>query len=166
MRAMLIAGCAIAMIAATAYAQDDEEDFDPLAELAELGDEAVDTGPEGGGSIRAKKDADLTRSKRVKDKRNIEAKVEEVITKSFPIVAIKVKVSKSAKEGEGAKIAKNTKLILVPKLKVKGKAVALDDDATLINAGAFYLKKGDKIVVRLGKNKKSNLWEAEYIERK
>ena len=64
------------------------------------------------------------------------------------------------------KIAKNTKLVLVPKLKVKGKAVALDDDATLINAGAFYLKKGDKVVVRLGANKKSNLWEAEYIERK
>ena len=42
---------------------------------------------------------------------------------AIPVVAIKVKVSKSAKEGTGKKIAKNTKLVLVPKLKVKGKGI-------------------------------------------
>jgi hypothetical protein len=162
----MLAGC-VAFFLVTAYGHaQEEEELDPLAELAALGDEAVDTGPEGGGSIRAKKDADLSRTRRLKDPKNLEARVEEVITKGFPIVAVKVKVSRPAKEGEGKKIAKNTKLVLLPRLVVEGKSVALEDEATRINAGAYYLKKGDKVAVRLGENRKSNLWQADYIERK
>ncbi len=166
MRTLLTTAAAATLLlfAGLAGAQKGEE-TDPLAELATLGDEAVDTGPEGGGSIRAKKDADLTRSTRLKDSKNLEAKVEKVSSKGFPIVAVTVTVTKSAKDGAGKDIAKNAKLVIVPKLKVEGKKVALEDEATLLNAGSFYLQQGDKVVVRLGTNK-GKYWEAEYIERK
>lgn len=166
MRATLTVGCAVLLLAVTAYAQDEGgEDDDPLAALAELGDSVAEEGPEGGGSIRAKKEGDLERSKRLKDKRNFEARVESVNKKSFPIVAVTVKITKPAKEGPGKAVKKNDKMVVVPKLKVDGKSIAMNDADTLLNAGAFYLKKGDKIVVRLGTNK-GKYWEADYIERK
>ena len=169
MRVSLIVGCTALLLSFAAYAQEDaaEEamDVDPLAALAELGDAVADTGPEGGGSIRAKKDANLERAKRLKDKNNLEARVESTDTKGFPLVAISLKVSKPAKTGPGKELKKNTKIRVIPKLAVKAKAVDMNDDATRLNAGAFYLKKGDKVMVRLGANK-GKYWEAEYIERK
>ena len=161
MRIVLAIGLGVLLIGASVEAQD----IDPLAELAALGEGAVATGPEGGGSIRAKKDADLTSSQRLKDGKNLEGKVETVSTKSFPLVAVTLKVTQPAKEGVGKDQAKNVTLVVVPQLKVENKTVAMQDPATMINAGAFYLKKGDKVVVRLGANK-GKYWEAEYIERK
>lgn len=164
MRLSLIAiMCTGLLIGASVEAQDD--DVDPLAELAELGDALADDGPEGGGSIRAKKDADLTRSKRIKDPNNFEAKVDSVKGAKFPLVAIRLKITKPAKKGAGKALKRNQQIVIYPKLKVSGGKVALEDGATLINAGAFYLQKGDKVVVRLG-TQKGKLWEAEYIERK
>jgi hypothetical protein len=160
MRLMAFVALGMVLTAASVEAQD----VDPLAELAALG-EAASAGPEGGGSIRAKKDADLTSSQRLKDPKNLEGKVEEVSTKDFPLVAVILKVTAPAKEGEGKAQAKNTTLVVVPKLKLTGKDVDLKDQPTLINAGAFYLKKGDKVAVRLGANK-GKYWEADYIERK
>lgn len=142
-----------------------EEMDDPLAELANLGDAIVETGPEGGGSIRAKEDADVTRTNRLNDKRNLDAKVEAVNHGKFPAVAIRVKVRKPAKEGKGKEIKKGQILVVVPKMKVAGGKVDMGDPETLINAGAFYLKKGDKVKIRIGEPK-GKLHEAEYIERK
>ncbi len=70
-----------------------------------------------------------------------------------------------AKDAEGKSIKKNDTLVVVPKLKVEGKTVALADSPTLINAGSFYLQAGDKVMIRLGANK-GKYWEADYIERK
>lgn len=169
MRRMLIVGFAVVLMAGGAWAQDEDSeadvDVDPLAELAALGDAVADVGPEGGGSIRAKKDADLERTKRLKDKRNFEAKVQTVQGKRFPIVAVTVKVTKPGKDGPGAKVERNQVIVLVPKLKAAGKSIAMDDDATRRNAGAFYLRSGDKVAVRLGANR-GKYWEADYIERK
>lgn len=169
MRRMLIVGSAVLLVAGLAWAQGEGGeaggDVDPLAELAALGDAMADTGPEGGGSIRAKKDADLERSKRIKDKRNFEAKVQSVQAKRFPIVAVTVKVTKPGKEAPGATVKRNQVIVVVPKLKVAGKSVAMDDVETRRNAGAFYLQSGDKVVVRLGASK-GKYWEADYIERK
>jgi hypothetical protein len=169
MRRVLIVGAAVLLVAGAAWAQGEdagsEAEVDPLAELAALGDAMADEGPEGGGSIRAKKDADLQRSKRIKDKRNFEAKVQSVQAKSFPIVAVTVKVTRPGKEGPGAKVGRNQIVVVVPKLKVEGKSVAMEDEETRRNAGAFYLKAGDKVAVRLGANK-GKYWEADYIERK
>lgn len=152
------------LIAPSAEAQDGEM-VDPLAELAALGDEMAEVGAEGGSSIRAKKEADLGRATRMKDRRNIEAQVEEVNAARFPLVAVKLKVRKSAKEGYGKDLARNAKIVVVPQMKFAGKTADLSDEATLLNAGAYYLQRGDKVMVRLGE-KKGNAYSAEYIERK
>jgi hypothetical protein len=139
---------------------------DPLAELAALGDSVAESNTqEGGGSIRAKKDVDLTRDKRLKDPKNLEAKVESVKTKSFPLVAVVLKVVKPAKEGAGAGVKANETVVVVPRLKVDAGKVALEDGDTLMNAGSYYLMAGDKVMVRLGEKQK-DFWQAEYIERK
>lgn len=159
---------ALALVFATsaALAQDDDDDDDPLAELAALGDAMADEGPEGGGSIRAKREVNPEVAKRKKDKRNIEGKVEEIKTGKFPNVAVKIKVLKPAKEGEGKKVKRNDSLVVVPSLKISGGNVSMNDPETRLNAGAFYLQVGDKVLVRLGENTKGKLWKAEYIERK
>jgi hypothetical protein len=165
MRSMLIASNIVLLVASTAYAQQPAATADPLAELAALANDTAGAGPEGGGSIRAKKDADLTQSKRLKDPKNLEAKIDSVAMKDFPLVALTVTVLVPAKEGAGKDVKKNEKVIIAPKLKVDGKAVSMSDPDTLINAGAYYLRKGDKVAIRLGENK-GKYWEAEYIERK
>jgi len=140
-------------------------EVDPVAELASLGDSVAETAQEGGGSIRAKKDVDMSRDQRLKDVKNLEAKVEMVKVGTFPAVAVKVKVLKPAKEGAGKDVAANAILVLVPKLKVEGGKVAMGDANTRLNAGSFYLVEGDKVAIRLGAQK-GKVWEAEYIERK
>lgn len=152
------------MLAAPAVAQEGA-DVDPLAELAALGDAMADAGPEGGGSIRAKRNVDPEEAQRRKDKRNIEARVEQLNTGKFPAVAVKLKVLKPAKEGEGKDIKRSQTLVVVPALKIEGSSVAMEDPQTRLNAGAFYLQVGDQVLVRLGAQK-GNVWTAEYIERK
>jgi hypothetical protein len=161
MRKMLAIVGAILLVGASVEAQEG----DPLAELAALGNAVAETQPEGGGSIRAKKEADLTRTQRLAAGTNLEAKVEQISSKKFPLVALKVKVNKPAKEGKGKDVKANDTIVVVPKLKVAGKTVAMDDADTQVNAGAFYLQSGDKVAIRLGE-KKGNYYEAEYIERK
>jgi hypothetical protein len=138
---------------------------DPLAELSNLGNAVADTQPEAGGSIRAKKEGDVSRTQRINDAKNIEAKVDEVTTKGFPVVALRLKVQKPSKEGTGKDMKANDTLVVVPKLKVTAGAVDTKDASTQLNAGAYYLQSGDKVAVRLGE-KKGNYYEAEYIERK
>ena len=91
--------------------------------------------------------------------------MEAVKRGTFPAVALKLKVSKSAKEGVGKDIAKNSVIVVVPDLKRVAATTDFADGATVLNAGAFYVNRGDKIVVRLGK-KTGKYWTAEYIERK
>lgn len=139
---------------------------DPLAELTALGDAMAAIGPEGGGSIRAKADVDPKVRARKRDKRNFDGRVDSIKVGSFPAVAVRVRVSRPAKDGPGKGLQRNALVVLVPVYKVEGGAVAMQDEATRLNAGAFYLKAGDRVVVRLGENIKDNLWQAEYIERK
>ena len=138
---------------------------DPLAELAALGNAVGEAQPEAGGSIRAKKEGDVGRTQRLNDAKNVEAKVVEVNTKGFPVVALRLNVQKPAKEGAGKDVKSNDKIVVVPKLKVTGGNVELKDPQTMMNAGAYYLQEGDKVAVRIGE-KKGNYYEAEYIERK
>lgn len=149
------------LAAARVYAQSG----DPLAELAALGNAVAETQPEAGGSIRAKKEGDVSRTQRINDPKNLEAKVEEVSTKTFPVVALRLRVQKGAKDGAGKEFKANDKIVVVPKLKTAGGSIELKDQTTMLNAGAFYLQEGDKIAVRLGE-KKGSYYEAEYIERK
>jgi hypothetical protein len=138
---------------------------DPLAELAALGNAVAETQPEAGGSIRAKKEGDVGRSQRINDPKTVEAKVDEVSTKAFPVVALRLKVQKPAKDGAGKDLKANDTVVVVPKLKAAGSGFDLKDASTTLNAGAYYLQQGDKVAVRLGE-KKGSYYEAEYIERK
>ena len=165
MYSQIIRGLTVVLVLFVAATVDAQDDVDPLAELAALGDAIAETGPEGGGSIRAKRDVDPEVAKRMKDPKNFEGKVEMVKLGRFPAVAIKIKVTKPAKDGAGKSIKRNASLVVIPKLKVDSGKVAMEDGSTLINAGAFYLKKGDKVLVRLGAEK-GKVWEADYIERK
>ena len=163
MRSVVFVGSAVValgMLGAAAHAQE----TDPLAELASLGSSMADSNPEGGGSIRAKRDVDPAIAQRQKDPNNLEAKVEQLNPGKFPAVAVKLKVTKSAKEGPGKSINKNDTIVIIPKLKVDKGQVAMSDPATAINAGSFYLMAGDKVVVRLG-SQRGKVWEADYIER-
>ncbi len=142
-----------------------EAEADPLAELAALGDAVAATGPEAGGSIRAKRDVDPAVAQRQSDPRNAEARVETVKIGKFPMVAVRLKITKGAKQGPGKDLAKNATIVIVPKLKVDAGKVSLEDPETALNAGAFYLQNGDKVLVRVGE-KKDKVWQADYIERK
>ena len=160
MRKLLLLAPAFFLISANVLAEDD-----PLAELAALGDSVAEVGQEGGGSIRAKKDVDMSRDKRLKHPKNIEAKVEMVKAGTFPAVAVKLKVIKSAKEGAGKGIAANATIVVIPQLKTTGGKVSMDDPDTALNAGSFYLQEGDKVMVRIAQQQ-GKVWVAEYIERK
>ena len=81
-------------------------DYDPLAELSALGSALAELDQEAGGSIRAKKAVDLGRTQRLKDPRNLQAKVLKVKQAGFPLVALVLKVSRSAKEGPGKGVKK------------------------------------------------------------
>lgn len=175
----LIALLPVAFVAAPSWAQDTAveqaaaeeapdsgEEGDPLAELAALGDAMASLGPEGGGSIRAKRDVDPKVAARRKDKRNLEARVESVKVGGFPTVALRIKVTRPAKSGPGKSVKRNSSLVIVPAYQVSGGQVALKDPDTLRNAGAFYLKSGDRVLVRLADKPDGKLWRAEYIERK
>lgn len=159
---------AIGLVGAEAWAQTaaaNKDGADPLAELAELGSAMADSSQQAGGSIRAKKDVDTTVLNRQNDPKNLEAKVEGVSLGKFPGAAIKLKILTPAKEGAGKDLKKADSIVVVPVYKVDKGQVLLADPDTQLNAGSFYLQKGDTVKVRLGEHK-AKFWEAEYIERK
>lgn len=141
------------------------EGDDPLAELAALGNALGDSGPEGGGSIRAKRDVDPAVAAQLKDKRNLTGKVEAVRLGKFPAVAVRIKVVKPADAGPGENFQQNDEIVVVPKMKVSGGKVDMGDADTVNNAGAYYLQEGDKILVRL-ESKRGNAWQVAWIQRK
>ena len=140
------------------------DDKDPGAAMAELGDQLAMENPEGGGSIRAKKDPDVTTTQRKNDKKNVQARVISIKKGAFPQVALVLKVTKPAEDGAN-KSKKDEQLIVVPSYKLAGKTVDLADQASVLNAGAFFLAEGDTVFVRLDA-KEGKIWKAAYIERR
>jgi len=140
-------------------------DADPLAELAALGDQMTIIAPEGGGSIRAKRDVDMSKLDRQKDPENIEARVEELKFGRFPAVALRVRVVKPAQAGVGKNEKTNESLVIFPNYKVDAGRVDFKDAGTAQNVGAFFLQSGDKVIVKLDKQLKQT-WRASSIERK
>ncbi|MEE8408134.1 MAG: hypothetical protein V3T05_00885 [Myxococcota bacterium] len=160
---------AIRASASTGAIQDKPETvaLDPLLELAELGEAAAaetDAAPQGGGSIRAKRETDLLAVSRRSDPNNSRARVESVHRGRFPLVALKIQIVRAAREGDGARHKKGDRIVVLPKLAVESGRVDMYDLETEINGGAYYLKRGDKIAVRVG-HKRSRAWSADYIER-
>ena len=142
-----------------------DNDLDPLSELAALGDALADTGPEVGGSIRAKKDAQLAELQRLKAPENVEGRVEEVRRGRFPAVALRIRVLRPAQSGPGKELRRNAIVVVVPALAVTAGKVRLDDPATQVNAGAFYLRRGDRVVFEPAK-RSGKFWQASFIGRR
>ncbi|MCC6810583.1 MAG: hypothetical protein IT381_24345 [Deltaproteobacteria bacterium] len=142
------------------------EDKDPAAAMKDLGDQLAMENPEGGGSIRAKKDPDTSAATRKADKKNVQARVTSIKKGTFPQVALVLKVTKPAEDGPNKdKAAKDAQIIVVPTYKAAGKTVDLSDAPSVLNAGAYYLAEGDNVYVRLDAQD-GKVWKAGYIERR
>lgn len=140
------------------------DDKDPASAMKDMGDQLAMENPEGGGSIRAKKEPDTSAVQRKNDKKNIQARVISIKKGAFPQVALVLKVTKPAEDGPN-KSAKDAQLIVVPSYKLAGKTVDLADQSSVLNAGAFFLAEGDTVFVRLD-GQEGKLWKAGYIERR
>jgi hypothetical protein len=140
------------------------DDKDPASAMKDMGDQLAMENPEGGGSIRAKKEPDTSAVQRKNDKKNIQARVISIKKGAFPQVALVLKVVKPAEDGPN-KSAKDAQIIVVPNYKLAGKTVDLADQASVLNAGAFFLAEGDTVFVRL-EAQEGKLWKAAYIERR
>lgn len=137
-----------------------------LEELQELGDAAAaEVEPSGGGSIRAKKEVELARANRLDRDGNLLAKVEALLRGRFPLVALRVRVIRAARTGKGAEVGTGAILVVAPEVATRGQEVDLSEPANQLNAGAYYLKPGDKVAIRLGE-KRGETWIADYVERK
>ena len=152
---------AVGLLAFPVYA----DDKDAAAAMQDLGAQLAQENPEGGGSIRAKKEPDTAEKARKSDKHNLQAKVIGVKKGAFPQVALVMKVTKSAEEGPGKDLAKDKQIIVMPVYKMNGKAVDYGDAPTVLNIGAFYIGEGETAFVRIESADGKTL-KASYIERK
>jgi len=156
MKKTLVALSLLAMFAGSKVARADDD----------LGAALAQENPEGGGSIRAKKEPDLAAQQRKADKKNIQARVIAVKRGAFPNVALVLKVAKPAEDGPNKdKAAKDAQLIVTPMYKMAGTAPDWKDAATVLNAGAFYLVESDNVYVRLD-TLDGKTWKVGYIERR
>lgn len=133
------------------------DDFGALAAAASEGDEGS------GSSLRAKKTAEL--AKVFADQTTTAlGKVTAVKAGAFPNATVTVQVLRGPTGAAGTKVKKGAKIAFTPVLKKKGAAIDWTDENTQLNAGAWYLKAGDKVRVKLGKESKGG-FEAEIIDR-
>jgi hypothetical protein len=135
-----------------------EGDVGALANAAMQGDEA-----DSGSSLRAKKTADL--EKMFKDQAiTAQGTVADAGGATFPQAELVVSVTRAPSGELGKTVRKGAKIKFKPVLKMKGAAVDWADENTQINAGAWYLQKGDKVLVKIGKNN-NGVYDAEIISR-
>lgn len=130
---------------------------DPLAALAGLGGGVpANEGPEAGGSIRASKPIPLPNavlgamaSAAEPGVERLEAEVVDVGRGTFPQVTLKLRFRRASREGPlKGKIAAGS--ILETPVLLAGSAGAVDftQAATQRNLGAYYLRKGDRVLLR------------------
>lgn len=135
-----------------------DEDFGALAS-AESEDDF-----DSGSSLRAKKVADV--QKLFKDAKVVAiGKVVRVQRGAFPKSLIKVQVLRGPTGTLGKRVRKGAKINFEPVFKKSGKTIDWNDATTQINAGACFLKRGDKVVIRIGKPIKGG-FEASLLERR
>lgn len=135
-----------------------EGDLDALANAA-----LVDEDEGSGSSLRAKKTADLEKLFKNKDKLVV-GQVAGVSYGTFPETTVSIKVVANPSGELGKKIARGATIKVMPVLKKKGPAADFSDDNTQNNAGAWYLKKKDKVRILIGKEVKGG-FEATVIDR-
>lgn len=140
-----------------------EVDFggDDLGALAKASAEGDDS--DTGSSLRAKKTADL--EKMFKDQAvTAQGTVVEAGGAKFPQAEVTVNILRAPTGDLGKDIRKGKKVKFRAALKMKGQDVDWSDANTQVNAGAWYLQKGDKVLVKVGKGA-NGVYDAEIISR-
>ena len=154
-------------------------DADPLAALAGLGGGVQgNEAPEGGGSIRASKptplpDAVATAAAAAADAgaepgaaERMDGEVLEITRGAFPQVTIKIRVRKAVSAGPLKGKVTSGKIIAAPVV-LSGPSGAVDfsQAQNQRNAGAYYLKKGDRVTLHAVEPAEGKL-AVDWIERK
>lgn len=137
----------------------------PLAELVALGQGVASRREESGGSIRAKRGVQLAATEKRRAPQTLHARVEVVARKAFPLVALRLRVRRPARRGPGKALDRGERLVVVPALSFEDGVADLSDPTTLRNAGAFYLQKGDRVLVQLDE-RQGDVWKAGYLQRR
>lgn len=147
-----------------------EGQADPLADLAGLGGAvAVAETPEGGGSIRASKPSGkgfLARSIKDHDpSERFEAEVVEVRRNEFPAATLRLKVARSAKTGPlNKKLVKGQIIDGAVVMAGTPSQIDLASSHSQRNMGAYYLSKGDHVIVHFVEAS-ANTFEIDWLER-
>lgn len=124
---------------------------------------AADEGIDSGSSLRAKKTAEL--SKLFKDRATVaHGKVVGVTQGAFPNVQVKVRILRGPIGDLGKKVRKGQTIAFTPWFAMKGKQVDFADTKTQNNLGAYFLKSGDRVQVKVGEPTKAG-FEAVVIAR-
>lgn len=140
-----------------------EIDFGEGDDLGALAAATMDEGFDSGSSLRAKKTAEL--KKLLKDRKTTAmGKVAAVKTGEFPKAMVMVRIFRGPTGALGKEIRKGKTIAFIPNLKMKGGQVDLSDTKTQANIGAYYLEKGDRVVVKVGEEVKGG-YRAEVITR-
>jgi len=136
-----------------------EDDFGALAEAAAEEDDEDGSGS----SLRAKKAADLAKLFK-NEKVTAIGRVLKVRQGSFPHTTVVVQILRGPKGALGKKIRKGKKTAFVPTLTMTGKTPNWSHEDTQLNAGAWFLRAGDKVRIKIGK-KMGKTFEALIIDR-
>lgn len=124
---------------------------------------AMEDDIDSGSSLRAKKTADL--KKLLKDRATVaQGKVVGVKSGRFPGTKISVRILSGPTGALGKTIRKGKTIVFVPTLKMKKGQLDLKDTATQTNLGAYFLKAGDRVKVKVGPPIKGG-FEASLITR-
>lgn len=115
-----------------------------------------------GSSIRATKQASMVEV--VQDPAvRVPATVLEVKHGTYPFVAVTVKIDQVPKGVQSLK--KGAKATVVPRINAPKGVIARDDEQSKMNVGAWYVKKGDKVMLKLEGKTEQGFWVADRFER-
>lgn len=139
-------------------------DFGGDDDLGELAAAAMDDDDGGSGSsLRAKKTARL--DKIFKDRGTTAmGKVVAVKAGKFPKAVVSVRILRGPTGALGKQIRKGKTIAFSPVIPMKGGKPDLSNEDAQTNLGAWYLEKGDRVQVKIGK-KKGKAFEALVISR-
>jgi|GEM_PF-1208927 len=137
---------------------EEEEDFGALASVS------FDADFDSGSSLRAKKVADV--NKLLSDAKVVAiGKVLGVQRGKFPRTLVMVQILRGPKGTLSTSIKKGGKIKFEPSFTRKQGQVDWEIPSNQVNAGAWYTRPGDKVVIRIGHALKG-AYEAELFERR
>jgi len=145
------------LLAALETVEFGEADLGAIA--AAIGGEDVDSGS----SLRAKRSADA--EKLLADSAvTALGKVVSIGAGKFPETTVVVKILRGPTGAAKDEVRKGANVSFVPKIEKSGDQPDWSKEATQLNAGAWFLRAGDQVVVRVG-NKTKGGFEALLIDR-